>query len=93
MKKKRIALLSVLGVAGGLIYELESQDRRNKTENAATKSDDELSAAADRSRVSVQQEPTEERGSQTRASMGPDSRFDRRRRVDEGPNARAAAWF
>ena len=32
--KKKIALLSLLGAAGGLLYALESQHKRNKTANA-----------------------------------------------------------
>jgi hypothetical protein len=38
--KKKIALLSLLGAAGGLLYALESQHKRNRTANADKKDDD-----------------------------------------------------
>ena len=37
--KKKIALLGVLGVAGGLLYALESQHKRNKSANADNEAD------------------------------------------------------
>lgn len=39
--KKKIALLGALGVAGGLLYALESQHRRNKRANEADDTDNE----------------------------------------------------
>ena len=37
--KKKIALLGVLGVAGGLLYALESQHKRNKSANVDNEAD------------------------------------------------------
>jgi hypothetical protein len=42
--KKKIALLSLLGAAGGLLYALESQHKRNRTATADQKGDDEAVA-------------------------------------------------
>lgn len=38
--KKKIVLLSALGLAGGLLYTLESQHKRNKSESADDRSGD-----------------------------------------------------
>jgi hypothetical protein len=42
--KKKILLLSALGVAGGVIYTLESQHKRNKGTNAGKEDDNEAVA-------------------------------------------------
>jgi hypothetical protein len=47
--KKKIALLGLLGAAGGLLYALESQHKRNRTANADKKDDDEAVAGNGRS--------------------------------------------
>lgn len=49
--KKKIVLLGVLGVAGGLLYALESKHKRNKT-NARDDADNESSALVDGKSVS-----------------------------------------
>jgi len=47
--KKKIALLSVLGVAGGLLYALESQHRRNKGADVDNEADNEAVSGNGRS--------------------------------------------
>ena len=41
--KKKLALLSLLGAAGGLLYALESQHRRNQTKARGTSSESDVS--------------------------------------------------
>ena len=47
--KKKIALLSLLGAAGGLLYALESQHKRNRTANADKEDNNEAVAGNGRS--------------------------------------------
>lgn len=69
MKKKRIALLGVLGAAGGLLYALESQYRRNKAGSPVGESDDRSSDSEHGSRESINQKRTAETQNHTGASM------------------------
>jgi len=52
--KKRIILLSALGVAGGLLYALESQHKRNKGANADKEGDKEAAVGNGRSATANQ---------------------------------------
>ena len=65
--KKKIVLLGVLGVAGGLLYALESTHRRNKT-NAHNDAENESAASANGKSVS---DPRQDRAvkSEAAASM------------------------
>lgn len=47
--KRKIAFLSVLGVAGGLLYALESQYKRNRSANADNEADNEAVSGNGRS--------------------------------------------